>query len=539
MSEIEPIRVVIVDDHSIVRRGLSAVLTTTDQIELVGEAEDGRAAIELCQRVQPDVVLMDLIMPGVDGIETTRIIHQRWPQIQVLVLTSFTEQEMIQGALEAGARGYLLKNVKGHELIEAIIQVHQGGQTISQEARKTLHLSEQLSMLDGEMLQDDISVANITDSLKKHLPFLFPDYFVQVHIFPDQDLYVTPDQEMDPKPDFGWEWLQTADEEEIIFKGRELPWGGGQSWGQVMLLTPIQGKNTGKVIGGIGLLSGDVVPNIDDLANISGSLAELLSTAIDRLRISNQKISSLQSTEEMQKVGKLQAHILPENPPYLDGWEIASRLVPAKETSGDFYDFIPLVNDNWGILIADVTDKGFGAAAFIAMCSSLIRTYAIRFPTLPALALSSVNERIFTDMRSGLFLTTFYGILEPQTGRLQYVNAGHKPPILFGDMESKPVDKLEQTGMALGISEEATWQQKMITLSPGDVLVMYTDGITEAHNKAGDHFSEPRLQAAAIGRKKENSAVETLELILEEIKDFTAGATGQDDMALVVLSKDR
>ncbi len=538
MSETELIRVVLVDDHSIVRRGLSAVLTTTDQIELVGEAGDGIAAIEVCQRVQPDVVLMDLIMPGVDGIETTRTIHQRWPQIQVLVLTSFTEQEMIQGALEAGARGYLLKNVKGQELIEAIIQVHQGGQTISQEARKTLHLSEQLSMLEGEILQNDISAANITESLKKHLPYLFTDYFVQVHIFPDQDLYVTPDQEMDPKPDLGWEWLQTADEEEIIFKGGELPWGGEQIWGQVMLLTPIQGKNTGEVIGGIGLLSGDVAPNIDDLAKISGSLADLLSTAIDRLRISNQKISSLQSTEEMQKAGKLQAHILPENPPNLDGWEIASRLVPAKETSGDFYDFIPLVNDKWGILIADVTDKGFGAAAFIAMCSSLIRTYAIRFPTLPALALSSVNERIFTDMRGGLFLTAFYGILEPQTGRLQYVNAGHNPPIFVSDMKGKPVDKLEQTGMALGISEEATWHQKMITLSPGDVLVMYTDGITEAHNKAGDHFSEPRLQAT-ISRQKENSAVETLEALLEEIKDFTAGATGQDDMALVVLSKDR
>jgi NarL family two-component system response regulator LiaR len=167
VSEAEQIRVALVDDHSIVRRGLSAVLTTSEQLELVGEAEDGLEAIELCERTQPDVVLMDLIMPRMDGIEATRAIHQRWPEIQVLVLTSFTEQEMIQGALDAGARGYLLKNVKGRELIDAIIQVHKGGQTIAQEARQTLHISEQISMIEGEIYRDEISTTSIADSLKR------------------------------------------------------------------------------------------------------------------------------------------------------------------------------------------------------------------------------------------------------------------------------------------------------------------------------------------------------------------------------------
>jgi sigma-B regulation protein RsbU (phosphoserine phosphatase) len=172
----------------------------------------------------------------------------------------------------------------------------------------------------------------------------------------------------------------------------------------------------------------------------------------------------------------------------------------------------------------------------MAMCSSLIRTYAIRFPTLPALALSSVNERIFTDMRGGLFLTAFYGILEPQTGRLRYVNAGHKPPILIGDIKGKAVEELKSTGMALGVSEEATWEQEMITFSPGDALVMYTDGIFKAHNNEGDYFSESGLQSA-ISRLRGKTASETLVVILDEINSFTAGAPGQDDMALIVLSR--
>lgn len=538
MKENDPIRVALVDDHSIVRRGLGAVLTTNDQLELVGEAEDGKEAIELCERTQPDVVLMDLIMPRMDGIEATRAIHQRWPNIQVLVLTSFTEQEMIQGALDAGARGYLLKNVKGRELIEAIIQVHQGGQTIAQEARQTLHLSEQLSMLEKDINQADISIANITEALNSHLPNLFPNYQVQVRLFPDQDLFVSPLQAKALIPEPGWDWLRTSEEEKIVFQGGELPWGGIQTWGQVMLLTPIQGKGLSEPMGGIGVLSGDSTPDIEDLAKISSSLAEILASALDGIRIDNQRVGSEQSSGDLQKAGQLQSRILPENPPELDGWDIASRLVPGRETSGDFYDFIPLANDKLGILLAGVTDKGFGTAAFMAMCSALIRTYAIRFPTLPALALSSVNERIFTDMRGGLSLTAFYGILEPQTGQLRYVNAGHNPPMLFGNLKGNPVDMLTPTGMALGVSEGANWQQNMISFSPGDLLVMYTDGITEAHNSEGDFFNEPRLQAV-IRNRREHSADEILDSILEEINAFTNSAPGQDDMALVALSRRR
>jgi serine phosphatase RsbU (regulator of sigma subunit) len=139
-------------------------------------------------------------------------------------------------------------------------------------------------------------------------------------------------------------------------------------------------------------------------------------------------------------------------------------------------------------------------------------------------------------MRGGLFLTAFYGILEPHTGRLRYVNAGHNPPILLKSHKGKPFDKLSRTGMALGISETATWQQKLLKFSPGDVLVMYTDGITEANNRQGSQFSEERLQNL-IRRHHQRSAAGILNTILDEVNHFTQDAPGQDDMALVVLSR--
>jgi len=139
-------------------------------------------------------------------------------------------------------------------------------------------------------------------------------------------------------------------------------------------------------------------------------------------------------------------------------------------------------------------------------------------------------------MRGSLFLTAFYGILEPQSGRLRYVNAGHNPPILLGGHKGKPIDKLSRTGMALGVSENATWQQKMLKFTPGDLLVLYTDGITEAQNPQRALFSENRLQET-IRRNQDRSSTGMLEQILDEVFDFTQEAPDQDDMALVVLSR--
>jgi two-component system, NarL family, response regulator LiaR len=138
MSEETPIRVMIVDDHAVVRSGLGAFLLVFDDFELVGEASSGEQAIRICDQVKPDVVLMDLVMPGMDGAATTRAIREKCPNIQVIVLTSFREQELVQGALKAGAIGYLLKNVSADELANAIRGAHVGRPTLAPEAAQAL-----------------------------------------------------------------------------------------------------------------------------------------------------------------------------------------------------------------------------------------------------------------------------------------------------------------------------------------------------------------------------------------------------------------
>ena len=138
MLETKPIRVLLVDDHAVVRSGLSAFLTVYDDLELAGEARDGAEAVRLCKQVHPDVVLMDLVMPELDGATATRQIRQACPRTQVIVLTSFREDELVQGALQAGAIGYLLKNVAADDLARAIRAAAAGRATLAPEAAQAL-----------------------------------------------------------------------------------------------------------------------------------------------------------------------------------------------------------------------------------------------------------------------------------------------------------------------------------------------------------------------------------------------------------------
>ncbi|MGD2079336.1 MAG: response regulator transcription factor, partial [Chloroflexota bacterium] len=138
MSESDVIRIMIVDDHAVVRSGLAAFLYTFDDLALVAEAGSGQEAIDLCRQQAIDVVLMDLVMPEMDGAAATRAIREQCPQCQVIALTSFREEDLVQNALKAGAISYLLKSVTADQLADAIRAAHAGRATLSPEATEAL-----------------------------------------------------------------------------------------------------------------------------------------------------------------------------------------------------------------------------------------------------------------------------------------------------------------------------------------------------------------------------------------------------------------
>ena len=150
-----PIRVMIVDDHGMVRRGLATILRVKPDLELVGEANNGREALEVCAEVLPDVILMDLVMPEMTGAEAIAAIREKWPSVQIIALTSFQEKELVRDALKAGALSYLLKNVSADDLAAAIREAHAGRSTLAPEAIQALLQDD----TDTQLRDEDLAQA--------------------------------------------------------------------------------------------------------------------------------------------------------------------------------------------------------------------------------------------------------------------------------------------------------------------------------------------------------------------------------------------
>jgi len=242
-------------------------------------------------------------------------------------------------------------------------------------------------------------------------------------------------------------------------------------------------------------------------------------------------------TKDLKKARHVQESLLPANVPSLPGWGLAVVLNPAHETSGDFYDFLPLPDGRLGLIIADVTDKGTSAALFMALSRSLYRTFAADYPDNPEKTMSVTNHRILADTHGGLFITLFYGILNPLDGTFTYCSAGHYPAYLVraGDGSEQ---ELSRTGIPLGVLEEGNWNSAQVTIEHGDTLVLYTDGITDATNTEGQFFGKERL-LDALRKHAGKPAREILDRVLSDVHTWMGDAQQFDDITLMVITREK
>lgn len=267
--------------------------------------------------------------------------------------------------------------------------------------------------------------------------------------------------------------------------------------------------------------------------NILNGIAQQAATAVVNNQLYKESADRLRLQQELDVAREIQESFLPSGSPEIPGLTVASYWQAARQVSGDFYDFIPRDDGTWGILIADVADKGVPAALFMALSRTILRTVGINRRD-PAEVLIRVNEIINYDAESDLFVTVHYALWDPHTGTLSYANGGHNPPLLLtanGDHSW-----LKAPGIALGILPEIDIPSNTIQLDPGDTLVLYTDGVTEAVNTDLDEYGTERLYWTAQSmHKQEPQAI--VGGITASVLEHTGDIPQFDDMTMVVLQR--
>jgi len=404
----------------------------------------------------------------------------------------------------------------------------------------------ELQTLGEAILEAPADASTLADLLAEYLERLFPVDRVEVYLFEQDEttiwssFHVGRPDSLPAAPDELWQRLRQSDTPIIEMTDVRLP-GQRFLFGDALLAKitvgdPDRQAEAERCIGGVYLLRhGSVGKARDSLATVQ-SLASQVGAAIYRAVVHAKTLAFHKTQQELEFAGRIQTSFLPTTIPQAENWQLAAVLDSARQTSGDFYDFIPLEDGLIGIVVADVSDKGTGAALYMALSRTLLRTYAMESGLHPETALLQTNERIRQDAETDQFVTLIYGILDTQTGRFVYANAGHNPGYLLR-AGSDVVDTLPHTGIPLGMFEGMEWQQAEAQINPGDALMLYSDGVPEAQNSIPEEYGDARFIAvgqANLGRP----AADIEEAILTSLYDFVAGAPQFDDITLLVLTRE-
>lgn len=583
------IRIIIADDHSVVRQGLRMFLGLDPDLEVVGEAVNGAEAVERAVALQPDVVLMDLIMPVMSGLEATAEIRRLGLPTQVIVVTSVIEEAAVTAVIKAGAIGYLLKDTEADELRRAIKAAAAGraqlspqiaarllAETQSASAETLTDRENEVLRLAAEGLSDQeialrllvsepvvhSHVAGIVEKLRlaNQSQALLLDFANQAQAYRDpaalMDYLVReiprllhadaaaillaepPGGEFVVRASYGWPDGQYTVGHYAIghSSGTDLLAADQPDTGYALdaALPLLIG---GTAIGALALGSREPRTLDEDELRFARLLANQAALSFEQARLYRVESQGQRMERELQQARRIQMSLLPGGYPQVPGWDFAAAYESAREIGGDLYDFIDWADEpaRVGLLIADVSGKGTAAALFMAHSRAMIRSAAQSHPG-PAATLAAANVQIARDNHAMLFVSAFYAVLDSSSGRLAFANAGHNVPLIL--RAGGALEEVQSRGMVLGIMDDMTYDEDETVLGPGDTLILYTDGITEAMDTAAELFGKSRLKEAVLSAATvAYSARSLIDAVIAAVKSYSATSPQMDDLTIVAVRR--
>lgn len=462
--------------------------------------------------------------------------QRRWLTTRFFLITEISAFFGIMGAALYSQNGVLafLFFMLGVHLVSLLARRLSKAAMLSQEHSREV---TQLERLGRAIIAAPPGAADLPALLAEYIPAMFRYRQIEIRLFAGETLLRLPETQHAP-PQAAWDWLAAHPDYCDTQTRQTPPWNSAPADHRTVLC-PILSSDGGQPLGGICLVQEtNIFEDLAfDLQPPLQTLAAQIASALHSAEAYQRDLQHQMVAQELAVAGQIQATFLPSSLPIVPGWQLVAALQPARETSGDFYDAFPLPNGKLGLLVADVSDKGMGAALVMALSRTLLRTYAYEYHGRPDYVLRVANRRILADTQSGLFVSAFYGVVDPFAGTFTYANAGHNPAYLLRNHGSASTEPLTRTGMVLGVLDGAEWEAVTVAMQPGDMLVIYSDGVSDALSEADEFFGEERLRAI-VEQRRSASAQQMLDAIVEAQRRFVGGAPWFDDATLMVLKRD-
>lgn len=288
----------------------------------------------------------------------------------------------------------------------------------------------------------------------------------------------------------------------------------------------------GQVIGAINLEADDVNVFTEDSLELLTMFASLAASAIDNTMLYQQVMRQKRVESELDLARRVVESLLPRAFPLIEGFDIYGTTMPVREVGGDYFDFLDSVSDRLGILVADVSGKGLAAALIMVTFRAYIHATIINELAM-RVVMGRVNRLVHETTDGERFITTFYGLIDPEHKRLLYINAGHNPPLLLRADGTKKL--LDESGLPLGVFADSRYSESVIEFRSGDILTLYTDGVTEARNLRDETFGVERLEKI-VREASHLRAHEICEAIIKAVHEYSAEVGGpEDDLTISII----